>query len=130
LETLCSAETNRAIRAKSFRDTKGFRDHARGDGYWLALIAAGRGIGVTPEGTTGQCRRDGAVFRPLRDAPAIAARFGWRRHDPHPATFAAVARLTTLYPADHAVSGWRRARRTQPLGMDVLLYDNLWYEIP
>ncbi len=64
---------------------------------WLALIAAGRGVGVTPEGTTGQYRRDGVVFRPLRDAPPIAVHLGWRRHDPHPATFAAVALLTGLY---------------------------------
>jgi DNA-binding transcriptional LysR family regulator len=38
---------------------------------WLAIIAAGGGIGITPEGTTAQYRRDGVVFRPLRDAPPI-----------------------------------------------------------
>jgi DNA-binding transcriptional LysR family regulator len=64
---------------------------------WLAIIAAGGGVGITPEGTTGQYRRDGVVFRPLRDAPPIAVRLYWRRHDPHPATFAAVALLTALY---------------------------------
>jgi hypothetical protein len=37
------------------------------------------------------------VFRPLRDAPPIAVHLMWRRHDPHPATFAAVALLTELY---------------------------------
>jgi hypothetical protein len=37
------------------------------------------------------------VFRPLRDAPPIAVHLIWRRHDPHPATFAAVALLTGLY---------------------------------
>lgn len=66
---------------------------------WLAIIAAGGGVGITPEGTTGQYRRDGVVFRPLRDAPPIAVRLYWRRHDPHPATFAAVALLTALYQA-------------------------------
>jgi DNA-binding transcriptional LysR family regulator len=67
---------------------------------WLAIIAAGGGVGITPEGTTGQYRRDGVVFRPLRDAPPIAVRLYWRRHDPHPATFAAVALLTELYQAN------------------------------
>ena len=64
---------------------------------WLAVIAAGGGVGITPEGTTGQYRRDGVVFRPLRGAPPIAVHLVWRRHDPHPATFAAVALLTELY---------------------------------
>ena len=64
---------------------------------WLAIIAAGGGIGITPEGTTAQYRRDGVVFRPLRDAPPIAVQMIWRRHDPHPSTHAAVAMLTELY---------------------------------
>jgi DNA-binding transcriptional LysR family regulator len=64
---------------------------------WLAIIAAGSGIGITPEGTTAQYRRDGVVFRPLRDAPPIAVQMIWRRHDPHPSTPAAVALLTELY---------------------------------
>ena len=64
---------------------------------WLAVIAAGGGIGITPEGTTAQYRRDGVVFRPLRDAPPIAVQMIWRRHDPHPSTHAAIALLTELY---------------------------------
>ena len=64
---------------------------------WLAVIAAGGGIGITPEGTTAQYRRDGVVFRPLRDAPPIIVQMIWRRHDPHPSTHAAVALLTELY---------------------------------
>jgi DNA-binding transcriptional LysR family regulator len=64
---------------------------------WLAIIAAGGGIGITPEGTTTQYRRDGVVFRPLRDAPPIAVQMTWRRRDPHPSTYAAVALLTELY---------------------------------
>jgi DNA-binding transcriptional LysR family regulator len=64
---------------------------------WLTIIAAGNGIGITPEGTTTQYRRDGVVFRPLRDAPPIAVHMIWRRHDPHPSTHAAVALLTELY---------------------------------
>ena len=64
---------------------------------WLAIIAAGGGIGITPEGTTTQYRRDGVVFRPLRDAPPIAVQMIWRRHDPHPSTHAAIALLTELY---------------------------------
>ena len=64
---------------------------------WLAVIAAGGGIGITAEGTTAQYRRDGVVFRPLRDAPPITVQMIWRRHDPHPSTHAAVALLTELY---------------------------------
>jgi DNA-binding transcriptional LysR family regulator len=64
---------------------------------WLAIIAAGGGIGITPESTTAQYRRDGVVFRPLRDAPPIAVQMIWRRHDPHPATHAAIATATELY---------------------------------
>jgi DNA-binding transcriptional LysR family regulator len=64
---------------------------------WLAVIAAGGAVGVTAEGTTTQYRRDGVAFRPLRDAPPIAVRVIWRRHDPHPSTHAAIAMLTELY---------------------------------
>jgi DNA-binding transcriptional LysR family regulator len=73
-----------------FQDTRDIDD-------WLAIIAAGGGVGITPEGTTAQYRRDGVVFRPLRDAPPITVQMIWRRHDPHPSTHAAVALLTELY---------------------------------
>ena len=64
---------------------------------WLDIIAAGGGVGITAEGTTTQYRRDGIVFRPVRDAPPIAVHMIWRRHDPHPSTHAAIALLTELY---------------------------------
>jgi DNA-binding transcriptional LysR family regulator len=65
---------------------------------WLAIIAAGgSSVGITPEGTTTQYRRDGVVFRPLRDAPPIAVQMIWRRPDPHPSTHAAIALLAELY---------------------------------
>lgn len=63
---------------------------------WLATIATGRRVGVTPQSTTTQYRRDGIVYRPLKDAPPVPVNFIWRRHDPHPATFAAVALLSDL----------------------------------
>jgi DNA-binding transcriptional LysR family regulator len=72
------------------RDTRDIDD-------WLAIIAAGGGVGITPESTTAQYRRDGVVFRPLRDAPPITVQMIWRRHDPHPSTHAAIALLTELY---------------------------------
>ena len=64
---------------------------------WLVVVAAGEAVGVTAEGTTVQYRREGIVFRPLRDAPPIAVRVIWRRHDPHPSTHAAIAMLAELY---------------------------------
>jgi DNA-binding transcriptional LysR family regulator len=76
---------------------------------WLAVIAAGGGVGITPEGTTAQYRRDGVVFRPLRDAPPVVVQMIWRRHDPHPSTHAAVALLTELYGRPARVSGQRGA---------------------
>ena len=76
---------------------------------WLAVVAAGGGIGITAEGTTAQYRRDGVVFRPLRDAPPIDVQMIWRRHDPHPSTHAAIALLTELYR--HPAGGQPGPRR-------------------
>lgn len=64
---------------------------------WLTAITTGRSVGITPESTANQYRRDGIVFRRLRDAAPVAVHLIWRRHDPHPATHAAVALLTDLY---------------------------------
>ena len=66
---------------------------------WLAAIATGRCVGVTPESTAAQYRRDGITYRPLRDAPPVPVHLIWRRHDPHPATHAAVALAIDLYRA-------------------------------
>lgn len=64
---------------------------------WLATIATGRCVGVTPESTATQYGRDGIIYRPLRDAPPVPVHLIWRRHDPHPATHAAVALAMDLY---------------------------------
>ena len=66
---------------------------------WLAAIATGRYVGLTPQATVTQYRREGIVYRPVRDAPPVAVQLAWRRHDPHPATQAAVSLLTELYNA-------------------------------
>ena len=66
---------------------------------WLAAIATGRYVGMTPESTATQYRRDGIVYRLVRDAPPVAVHLAWRRHDPHPATHAAIALATDLYAA-------------------------------
>lgn len=64
---------------------------------WLAVIATGRCVGITPESTVTQYRRQGIAFRPLRDAAPAAVWCIWRRQDPHPATHAAVALAADLY---------------------------------
>ncbi len=64
---------------------------------WLTAIASGRCVGVTAQATTTQYRRDGIVYRRLRDAPPVDVHLIWHRHDPHPATQAAVDLLTGLY---------------------------------
>ncbi|GAA1577403.1 LysR family transcriptional regulator [Kribbella sancticallisti] len=66
---------------------------------WLAAIATGRCVGLTPQATVTQYRRDGIVYRPVRDAPPVVVQLAWRRHDPHPATQAAVGLLSELYDA-------------------------------
>jgi DNA-binding transcriptional LysR family regulator len=64
---------------------------------WLAVIAAGRCVGVTAESTLTQYRRQGVVFRRLRDAPPVPVRIVWWRDDPHPVTTDVVALLAELY---------------------------------
>ena len=64
---------------------------------WLAAIASGRCVGLTPHATVTQYRRDGIAYRPVRDAPPVDVHLIWHRQDPHPATQAAVTLLTDLY---------------------------------
>jgi DNA-binding transcriptional LysR family regulator len=64
---------------------------------WLAEIAAGRCVGVTAESTLTQYRRQGVVFRRLRDAPPVPVRIVWWRDDPHPMTSDVVGLLAELY---------------------------------
>ncbi|MGY5126530.1 LysR family transcriptional regulator [Streptomyces nigrescens] len=78
-------------------DTRPVIEYTQDIDDWLAVIATGRSVGITPESTVNQYRRDGIVFRRIRDAAPVAVHLIWRRHDPHPATHAAVALLTDLY---------------------------------
>jgi DNA-binding transcriptional LysR family regulator len=64
---------------------------------WLAAIATGRRVGITPEATSTQYRRVGITYRPLRDAALVPVHLIWQPHDPHPATHAAAALLAELY---------------------------------
>ncbi|MFJ8696782.1 LysR family transcriptional regulator [Streptomyces roseolilacinus] len=64
---------------------------------WLAAIASGRCIGLTPQATAAQYRRDGIIYRPLRDAEPVPVHLIWRPHSPHPATHAAIALASDLY---------------------------------
>ncbi|MCF6522629.1 LysR family transcriptional regulator [Streptomyces sp. JJ36] len=64
---------------------------------WLAAIATGRCVGLTPQATAAQYRRDGITYRALRDADPVPVHLIWRGQDPHPATHAAVALALELY---------------------------------
>jgi hypothetical protein len=64
---------------------------------WLTVIASGRCVGVTAESTLTQYRRQGVVFRRLRDAPPVPVRLVWWRDDPHPATADLVGLMAELY---------------------------------
>ncbi|MEV8308660.1 LysR family transcriptional regulator [Streptomyces flavidovirens] len=69
---------------------------------WLAAIATGRCIGLTAQATAAQYRRDGIIYRPLRDAKPIPVHLIWRAHTTHPATHTAIALAASLYREDHS----------------------------
>ncbi|MFJ1578453.1 LysR family transcriptional regulator [Streptomyces sp. NPDC088182] len=64
---------------------------------WLAAIATGRCIGLTPQATAAQYRRDGIAYRPLRGAEPVPVHLIWRAHTTHPATHTAIALAVGLY---------------------------------
>lgn len=64
---------------------------------WLADIATGRFVGITPEATVSQYRRPGVTYRPVRDADPVSVHLIWRSHDPHPATHTVIALAAALY---------------------------------
>ncbi|WP_338701866.1 LysR family transcriptional regulator [Streptomyces sp. Q6] len=64
---------------------------------WLDAIGTGRCVGVTPHATVTQYRRQGIVYRPVRDAAPVRVQALWNHHDPHPRTHAAVALLGEVY---------------------------------
>ncbi|MFE7111995.1 LysR family transcriptional regulator [Streptomyces sp. NPDC057575] len=68
---------------------------------WLAAIATSYCVGLTPQATAAQYRRDGIVYRPLRNAAPVPVHLIWRRQAPHPATHAAVALAIDLYREHH-----------------------------
>jgi DNA-binding transcriptional LysR family regulator len=81
---------------------------------WLDAIAAGRCVGLTPHATVTQYRRDGVVYRPVRDAPPVDVHLIWHRQDPHPATQAAVELLTRLYREARPAGGGRDRTTARP----------------
>ncbi|MEV0492127.1 LysR family transcriptional regulator [Streptomyces atratus] len=78
-------------------------EHTHDIDDWLAAIATGRCVGITPQATAAQYRRDGIAYRPLRDTDPVPVHFIWRRQDPHPATHAAVALAIDLYRKNRLV---------------------------
>ena len=49
---------------------------------FLVVVATGRAIGMTPESTTRQHRRDEITYRRVRDAPPVEVALGWWRDAP------------------------------------------------
>lgn len=74
---------------------------------WLAAIATGRRVGLTPQATAAQYRRDGITYRPLRGAEPVSVHLIWRARTAHPATRTAIALAAGLYREDRPV---RRSR--------------------
>lgn len=67
---------------------------------WLAVIAAGRAVGVTTSSTAAMHPYPGVVYVPLSDAPAVPVRVVWREPPSHPAVPDLVA-LAGEVLADH-----------------------------
>ncbi|MCK1795951.1 LysR family transcriptional regulator [Streptomyces sp. XM4193] len=59
---------------------------------WLAIIAAGRAVGVTVDSTAGLRPHPGVTYLPLTDAPALPLVLGWLDPPAHPL----VGRLAAL----------------------------------
>jgi DNA-binding transcriptional LysR family regulator len=60
---------------------------------WIALVAAGRGVGATPASAARTHAHTGVVFLPLEDAPVVTLRVAWlpRRGSPLVRRFAEIA---------------------------------------
>jgi DNA-binding transcriptional LysR family regulator len=67
---------------------------------WLAVIAAGRAVGVTTSSTAAMHPYPGVVYVPLSDAPAVPVRVVWQEPPSHPAVPDLVA-LAGEVLADH-----------------------------
>ncbi|MGH9061573.1 MAG: LysR family substrate-binding domain-containing protein, partial [Acidimicrobiales bacterium] len=72
-------------------------EHTHDVDDWLAAIATGRCVGITPHATVTQYRRDGIAYRRVRAAPPVPVHLVWPRRDPHPAVSEALALLSELY---------------------------------
>lgn len=69
---------------------------------WLSAISSGRCIGLTPESTAFQYRRDGIIYRPLRDGEPVPVYLIWRAKDFHPATHTVVTMAMALFQGSPA----------------------------
>lgn len=64
---------------------------------WLTVIGSGNAVGITTESTAHQYRRQGIVYRPVRDAPPVPIYAAWNVDDPPPMHQEIVELLTKLY---------------------------------
>jgi DNA-binding transcriptional LysR family regulator len=64
---------------------------------WLTVIGSGKARGITAESTTHQYRRQGVVYRPVRDATPVPVYAAWLKTDPPQALEDAIALLRDIY---------------------------------
>ncbi|KAD3455966.1 hypothetical protein GD627_14740 [Arthrobacter yangruifuii] len=64
---------------------------------WLTVISSGTARGITAESTAHQYRRQGLVYRPVRDAPPVPIYAAWIKTDPPHARQGIIALLKGLY---------------------------------
>ena len=64
---------------------------------WLTVISSGAARGVTAESTAHQYRREGLVYRPVRDAAPVRVQAAWLLDNAPPALEQIIALLRDLY---------------------------------
>ncbi len=64
---------------------------------WLTVIGSGKARGITAESTAHQYRRQGLIYRPVRDVSPVPVYAAWTRTDPPAARQEIITLLAGLY---------------------------------